>query len=510
MKNPKKRWVYTPHKISVWRSIGYGINDMNGASWGTLVGSYLMFFLTTYGKLSAASVGILFLIGKFLNAIMSMLAGSISDRLYATKIGRRFGRRHLLLLVGALLTILFFPMLFTVVPGSFWWYLIAFVMVETANVIIGTSYETLATEMTPNADDRVRMSSIRLFISAFATFSVSALPATLLAVLGEGARAYTISGIVFGIIFAISTLITYRSTWEHSPQEVEEFESANRSTDGDKENSFIGSLRDYWEMLHNKSARYMVSIYFMTYFAKDCFSTAFLYYVVFVLGLSQTLGQGITSLSFIGMLVVPVAAFMLIKTKNPKVNWSTSFSIIFVVMAGFFLLSLMHTSFGQGNTIITLIVLGVLWQIGRQFLEYTAWQVIPLVPDVDTIVSSKLRTGTFAAVQSFTRQLTGALGSALLGFILQWGGFKSGALHQTAQAQDAIMVVLIVVPIISIAIAWWMVARFNLNQRTHKILHDEIERLQAGGNKDDVNPDTKAVVENLTGYKWDKIWQTNK
>ncbi|GEP72361.1 major facilitator superfamily protein [Lentilactobacillus rapi DSM 19907 = JCM 15042] len=510
MENQKKRWVYTPHKISIWRSIGYGINDMNGASWGTLVGSYLMFFLTTYGKLSAAAVGMLFLIGKFLNAIMSMLAGSISDRLYSTKIGRRFGRRHLLLLVGAILTILFFPMLFMVVPGSFWWYLIAFVMVETANVIIGTAYETLATEMTPNADDRVKMSSIRLFISAFATFSVSALPATLLAFLGEGAQAYTISGIVFGVVYAICTLITYRSTWEHSPEEVENFESANGSNSGEKENSFIGSLRDYWEMLRNKSARYMVSIYFMTYFAKDCFSTAFLYYVVFVLGLSQTIGQGITSLSFVGMIVVPIAAFILIKTKNPKINWSTSFSLIFIVMAGFFVLSLQHSHLGSGTTIISLIVLGVLWQIGRQFLEYTAWQVIPLVPDVDTIVSGKLRTGTFAAVQSFTRQLTGALGSALLGFILQWGGFQEGSLHQTLQAQNAILIVLIVVPIISIGIAWWMVARFNLNQRTHKILHNEIERLQSGGNKDDVDPQTKSIVEDLTGYKWDKIWNTTK
>ncbi len=229
---------------------------------------------------------------------MSMLAGSISDRLYATKIGRRFGRRHLLLLVGAILTIIFFPMLFIVVPGSFWWYLIAFVMVETANVIIGTAYETLATEMTPNADDRVKMSSIRLFISAFATFSVSALPATLLAILGEGAQAYTISGIVFGVIFAISTLITYRSTWEHSPEEVAEFENNNGANSAKDENSFIGSLRDYWEILKNKSARYMVSIYFMTYFAKDCFSTAFLYYVVFVLGLSQTIGQGMVDCKF--------------------------------------------------------------------------------------------------------------------------------------------------------------------------------------------------------------------
>ncbi|MDM7517473.1 MFS transporter [Lentilactobacillus sp. TOM.63] len=130
-------------------------------------------------------------------------------------------------------------------------------MVETANVIIGTAYETLATEMTPNADDRVKMSSIRLFISAFATFSVSALPATLLAFLGEGAQAYTISGIVFGVVYAICTLITYRSTWEHSPEEVENFESANGSNSGEKKivllvpfvitgKCFAISLLDIW------------------------------------------------------------------------------------------------------------------------------------------------------------------------------------------------------------------------------------------------------------------------
>lgn len=54
------KWVYKPKKITFWRSLGYAVNDMNGGAWGTLIGSYLMFFLTTYAKISPAAVGMMF------------------------------------------------------------------------------------------------------------------------------------------------------------------------------------------------------------------------------------------------------------------------------------------------------------------------------------------------------------------------------------------------------------------------------------------------------------------
>lgn len=44
MQTQKKPWVYTPKKITFLRILGYGMNDLNGSAWGTLVGSYLMVF----------------------------------------------------------------------------------------------------------------------------------------------------------------------------------------------------------------------------------------------------------------------------------------------------------------------------------------------------------------------------------------------------------------------------------------------------------------------------------
>lgn len=443
-----------------------------------------------------------------------MFLGTTSDNLFRTKIGRKFGRRHLFLLIGAITVIIFFPCLFIVVPGSFIWYFIAYVMVNTAQGLIGVAYETLPTEMTPNADDRVKMSSVRLFVSAFATFSISALPAALLSVLGsKTATAYTISGVVFGIVFAVATLITWRSTWEFSPQYVAEFNAQHNNGASQTETAHISlwertkrSALQYWKVWKNKSARWMVSIYFITYFAKDCYSTAFLYYVVFILGLSQAFGQSVASLSFVGMFVVPVATWMLTKSKNPKLTWGTSFSIICIVLICYGIPYVFHMNIPHSSLVVMLIVLGVLWHIGRQFLEYTAWQVIPLVPDVDTLASTQLRAGTFAAVQTFTRQTTGAIGNAVVGVALSASGFVSGATSQPVSAQNAIMMILVVIPLALILWASWLVKHFNLNQRTHDMIQKEVTRLSNGGSKDDVDPETKKIAEDLTGYSWDQMW----
>lgn len=50
---------------------------------------------------------------------------------------------------------------------------------------------------------------------------------------------------------------------------------------------------------------------------------------------------------------------------------------------------------------------------------------------------------------------------------------------------------------------------FKLNKETHQILIDEVERLKNGGLKDDVDSNTKEVVESLTGYKYEDVWKQN-
>ena len=37
-----------------------------------------------------------------------------------------------------------------------------------------------------------------------------------------------------------------------------------------------------------------------------------------------------------------------------------------------------------------------------------------------------------------------------------------------------------------------------------------MDRLQQGGAKEDVDPKTRAIVEDLTGYAYDEIWDVKK
>lgn len=506
METKKQPWVYTPKKITFFRSLGYGMNDLNGSAWGTLVGSYLMIFLTTYANLNAGIVGTMLLILKLFDMVICGVLGGISDHLFSTTIGRKLGRRHTLFLFGAILTVICFPLLFTIHPGSYLWYFLVLLFLETAQDFDNIAYETLATEMTAKAQERVKLSSVRMFVSAFGTFAVTGLPAILLKVLGDNnGSAYTISGIIFGIALSIGTLITYFSTWEFSPEHVENFESVNRKQE---KKGFLEVINDYRQVLKTKACRRTCIIYFVSYFGKDCFNTAFFFYTMFLIGISQADAQAASSLSILGMIVVPIATVFMYK-KGPKFLWTSAFSAQIFVILIYIILYFSGIHLDAKIMFVLILILSALWQIGRQTSEYTVWNVIPLVPDVDTIVSTKLRAGAFAAVQTFTRKITGAIGSAMIGWILAFSGFDKQLSTQTDPAKIGIMISFAIIPLICFIYSIYLIRTFNLNPQTHKIIKDEMDRLQAGGSKNDVDPETKHVVEDLTGYKYEKIWNAS-
>ncbi|QFG76644.1 hypothetical protein DMB90_09725 [Raoultella planticola] len=161
------------------------MNDLNGSAWGTLVGSYLMIFLSTWAGLNAGVVGTMLFALKILDMIVCGVIGGVSDQLFRTAIGRRLGRRHILFFDRRDAHLNLFPALFTVHVGSWLWYFVVLFLLDTAQSFNNIAYETLATEMTDKAHERVKLSSVRMFVSAFGTFAVTGLPALLLVMLGS-------------------------------------------------------------------------------------------------------------------------------------------------------------------------------------------------------------------------------------------------------------------------------------------------------------------------------------
>jgi len=93
-----------------------------------------------------------------------------------------------------------------------------------------------------------------------------------------------------------------------------------------------------------------------------------------------------------------------------------------------------------------------------------------------------------------------------VGLLLQSGGFVKGSIEQPQQAIDTIVLLLFIGTASLLLIALWQALTFHLNKRTHRIFVEELDRLKANGLKQNVTPETRAIVEDLTGYRYDDLW----
>ncbi len=118
------------------------------------------------------------------------------------------------------------------------------------------------------------------------------------------------------------------------------------------------------------------------------------------------------------------------------------------------------------------------------------------------MITHQLREGLFAAVMTFSRKTTVAIATFIVGLLLQWGGFMKGSQEQPQEAIQTIAALMFIGTTSLLLIALWQALTFHLNKPTHKVFVDEVERLKADGRKEDVTPETRRIVEDLTGHPY--------
>lgn len=492
-------------KVTLKTSVGFGLTDIMGGGAFTIIGAWLLFFFTTFAGLSPVQAASIIAIARVVDAVISLFVGSISDNFLKYKVGRKFGRRRFFLLIGSPLMLTY--VLLWVSGMNYWYYLVTYLLFEVIAAMVLIPWETLPSEMTKDFNERTKMSTARMFLSGTGTFLATFVPGQLLAVLGQdNPYAFLINGAFFAVLFAVCIFISYKSTWERERTPEEEEAIIQQSKENRK--GFSESLKEigqvvkaYISTLKIKAFRKHLGIYIFSFTAKDVFNAVFIYFCIFALGQSSTLGANLLSLSIIGIPITIVAGFLMIKF-GPANLFKMSYSTMIICLIGFYVVYLTQPA----SMIPILFVIAALYQVGRSVLEFTPWNVFPFIPDVDEIVTKQRREGLFAAVMTFARKSSVAVATMAVGVLLEAGGFVEGATTQTPQAIQTIVYTLVLVTsgllIISLAISF----TFKLNRNTHGILVEEIDRLKAGGSKADVKPETRKVVENLTGYDYNEVW----
>ena len=90
------------------------------------------------------------------------------------------------------------------------------------------------------------------------------------------------------------------------------------------------------------------------------------------------------------------------------------------------------------------------------------------------------------------------------------GGFVSGAESQPPQVISLLTNIFCFLPILFCLLGIFFTFRVNLNEKNRVMLAAEIARLRNGGSMADVDPATKALVEELTGFPYEKCWGNNR
>lgn len=494
----------TNRKITIPVSIGYGLTDIMGGGAFTVIGAWLLFFYTTFVGLSPVEAASIVAIARIVDAIVSLFMGSFTDHFYKNALGKRFGRRRFFLLIGAPLMLVY--ILLWVTGMSFWFYLAVYLAFEVIAAMVLIPWETLPSEMTKDFNSRTKLSTCRMFLSASGTFLATFIPGLLIGYFGEhDPNAYFINGVVFAVIFMFCVFISWKVTWERelTPEMLQELERGHQPSTFSEKVVKVGQLfKEYASTLKVRAFRKHLAIYLFSFTAKDVYNTVFVFFCVYCLSVSSSLAGTLLSMSIVGLPVTLIAGVGIIKY-GPKRLYLFAYSLMMLCLVGLF----MVYQFPTDNKVTLLVILAALYQVGRCVLEFTPWNVFPFIPDIDEMITRQRREGLFAAVMTFSRKTTVAIATFIVGLMLQSGGFVKGSQVQPEQAINTIATLLFAGTAGLLLLAMWQAVTFHLNKRTHKIFVDEVDRLKAHGAKQDVEPETRRIVEDLTGYRYEDLWR---
>jgi oligogalacturonide transporter len=481
--------------------LAYGSNDVLGAGSMAVISTWILIFYTSIAGLSAAEATIIFGTARVLDAITSPIIGHLSDNLGRSWLARRFGRRRFFILAAIPLLPSFAIM--WVAGQGFWYYLVTYVLFEMVYAMEIIPYETLASEMATDYKAKAKFAGARILCGQLSAIAAAFLPGWLIAYLGpDSPDTYLYMGMIFAGLFMLAAGLLYTFSWERQrPPGLDEEETGDRATVG----AAVKALyRNLFSTLRIRAFRLHLGMYLGGYISQDIYNAAFTYFVIFALAGSTAVVANLVGVTYIVQLVAVVLAINFALRLSPAAAYrfaAASFA------AGVIIFIAMYTA-GYTATSALFWVPVVFAGLGRGALNYIPWATYNYMADVDEIVTGRRREGAFAGVMTFVRKMSQAAAVILVGQVMQASGFISKAEVQSPDAIAAIVAVMGAGTLAMLVFGVLVSTRFRLTPRTHAILLEEIERFRAG-TREPSDPEHARVVEDLSGWRYDRLWGNN-
>lgn len=488
----------TTRNVRFGHYLAYGSNDFLGAGAMAVISGWILFFYTTFCGLSAVQAATIFAVARLLDAVASPLIGYVSDHFHRTRLGRRFGRRRFFVLLAIPLLPSF--ALMWIDGQSFWYYLATYVFFEVVYAMELIPYETLAAEMSPDYKVKAKFAGARILCGQISAILAGVLPGRIIESFGKSsAETFFYLGLIFAAIFMFVALMVFLFSWERPREEIESIARAEAAP-----SPWRGLQRlysDLWATMRIRAFRLHLGMYLGGYISQDIFNAVFTYFVVFALSSTVVVASNLMGAMAFAQLAAVALFIPLCMHYHPAPSYRIAVSLFALGVLAF--LAFYRYAPAQAGYWIYLPVLVA--GLGRGGLNYIPWNVYNYMADVDEIVTGRRREGAFAGVMTFVRKTTQAAAVMSVGFVLQAGGFVSGATTQSPGAVTTILVVQTAGTLVLLTFGFFVSLRFKLNRDTHTVLMAEIERFKhAPGTRP--SAEHRAIVEDLSGWPYERLW----
>lgn len=433
-------------KVSFKEKVGYGLGDAASSMFWKLFTMYLLFFYTDVVGISAAVVGTMIFITRFWDAFLDVGIGIVADR---TK--SRWGKFRPYILWGAIpfgiAGILTFSSPDLSMTGKIVYAYISYSIMMIAYSFVNVPYASLLGVMSPNPKVRTELSSYRMIFAFLGSILVLLLVEPLVDLFSTGSGGavnlklgWQLTAVVISIIAVLFFFLCFSWTKERVKPIKQEVNSVSSDLKDLVKNS------PWWILLGASISTIMfnsirdgVAVFYFKYNVTEAplFEVSFLKTNLALITLYLVLGQAANIVGI--LLATPVSARI---GKKHTFFWSmvvaTVFSVLFYFLndanIGLILVYQFLISICAGA------VTPLLWSMYADTADFSEWK------------TGRRATGLVFSASSMSQKLGGALGVAIVGWLLAYFGYVSGIV-QPLETQFGIKMMMSLFPAIATAVS---------------------------------------------------------
>ena len=438
-----------------YNKMGYGSGDIAGNVVYAFLTSFVMVYLTDTIGLASGIVGTLIALSKLFDGFTDIFFGSMIDKTHS-----RLGKARPWMLYGYIGCAVTLVACFAIPTNlgktaQYAWFFIAYTLLNgvfyTANNI---AYSALTSLVTKNSKERVQMGSCR-FIFAFSTsLLIQAITVGFVEKCGGDAAAWRLVAIIYAAIGLIVNTISALSVKELPEEELNEGEQA-----GEAEK--YGLVQAFKLLVKNK-------FYLMicgTYILQQLYSAmigAGIYYMTWVLKNKNLFGQ------FAWAVNIPLI-IALIFTPTLVGKWNGMYKLN---VRGYMLATVgraLVVVAGYMGSVPLMILFTAVAALGQGPWQGDMNAVIASCSEYTYLTQGKHVDGTMYSCTSLGIKIGGGIGTAVVGWLLEFSGYVGTNATQPQSALSMMQFIYLWLPFVFALLITIVLSQMNVEETNANI-----------------------------------------